>query len=372
MRMIFYHPVPIKEEGSSNRASQLRPAKMLAAFKNIGVIVDEVNGYGRERNRSIQSIKSNVENGMKYDFAYGENTTLPFALNERDHIPRCPFLDYSFFAWLKRENIPFGCFYRDVYWKFPEFRKDVTFFKWAVPLPFHYLDFYMLKKYSSVIFLPSLEMKEYLPFNSVKNNYAALPPGCEISERLAASNSRQPGKTINFFYVGGVTPPNYDMTPMFSFFSQPRQNLTFTLACRKEEWDALSEASFLQDHDQVILLHKTSNELSSHWGKASIFLALWGNVAYHNFAMPYKIFEAIGRCLPIITTSGTAAGAFVEKHGFGWAIEPKPSALENLVEQILTFPEMLREKRHKILCEQNKHTWEARAEEALSIITRRD
>lgn len=368
MRMIFYHPVPIEQGTPLNRASKLRPVRMLAAFKKIGITVDEVCGYGKERKAAIDSIKENYKNGIKYDFAYGENTTLPFMLNEKNHIPKYPFLDYSFFAWLKRKNIPFGCFYRDIYWKFPEFKNFSSLGKWLIPLFFHYMDVYLLKKLSSRLFLPSYLMQNYLPFNFIKTTFDSLPPGCDLDENVDdCCISGKKREILNFFYVGGVAPPNYDITPMLSFFSKKREDISFTLACRKNEWEELSKTISKNKIDNINLLHKSSEELIPYWRKSSVFLALWGDVTYRNFAMPFKIIESIGYGLPIITSKKTAVGCFVEKNGFGWAIEPNPTALEQLVELIKSNPDILKEKKLNIIKERSKHTWEARAQKVVNI-----
>ena len=125
MRMIFYYPWPIQENGTS--ADTIRPYKMLSAFKKIGIEVYEVTGYAKERKEKIQNVKKQVQKGVKIDFTYGENTLLPFLFNEKSRYPTHPLMDYMFFRWLKDQQIPFGLFYRDIHWRFPEFRKNLPF-----------------------------------------------------------------------------------------------------------------------------------------------------------------------------------------------------------------------------------------------------
>lgn len=54
-RMIFHIPLKINRERSS--ASQIRPLKMIEAFKKVGFEVDLVEGYGKERKKQIKKIK---------------------------------------------------------------------------------------------------------------------------------------------------------------------------------------------------------------------------------------------------------------------------------------------------------------------------
>ena len=102
---------------------------MLNAFKSIGYNVDIVMGYGKERKYSIGQIKRKIKDGVKYDFMYSESSTEPTILTEKNHIPMFPFLDFGFFSFCKRHGIKIGLFYRDVYWKFDEYKLSVSFVK---------------------------------------------------------------------------------------------------------------------------------------------------------------------------------------------------------------------------------------------------
>ncbi|NLE27464.1 MAG: glycosyltransferase [Clostridiaceae bacterium] len=369
MRIIFYHPAPIKENATS--ASGIRPAKMLNAFRTAGFEVDEVCGFGAERKVAINAIKKKVNQGIHYAFAYGENTTLPFALNEPSHFPLYPFLDYSFWYWLKQHNIPFGCFYRDFYWRFPEFRKGIAFHKWSVPLPFHFADIAFLTKTCTKLFLPSEGVASYLPFKNDKKLICALPPGCdEIADNSKDTTSYLDAELLNVFYVGGITPPNYDLSPMFDFFSQPKEKVNFTLCCREQEWlNIMKNKNYLNFNSEAInIIHKSGDELSPYWSSASVFLSLWGETPYHDFGAPFKFYEALGHGIPIITTRGTAAGDFVDTQGFGWAIEPTAHALASLMDHLLHNPALIKEKKERIRTERHKHTWTERARFAATVL----
>ena len=60
-RMIFHIPMKIDRNRAS--ASQIRPMKMIEAFKECGYEVVVVEGYGKERKRQIKEIKSNILKG---------------------------------------------------------------------------------------------------------------------------------------------------------------------------------------------------------------------------------------------------------------------------------------------------------------------
>ena len=67
-KCIFHIPNALDPMGTSG--SQVRPRKMLQAFKNIGYDVDVIMGYGKSRLRSIREIKKKIIEGVKYDFLY--------------------------------------------------------------------------------------------------------------------------------------------------------------------------------------------------------------------------------------------------------------------------------------------------------------
>lgn len=74
-RMIFH--IPIKIDLNRASASQIRPMKMIKAFKECGYDVVIVEGYGKERKKQIKEIKDNILKGIKYDFLYSESSTMP-------------------------------------------------------------------------------------------------------------------------------------------------------------------------------------------------------------------------------------------------------------------------------------------------------
>lgn len=132
-RMIFHIPMKIDRNRAS--ASQIRPMKMIEAFKECGYEVVVVEGYGKERKRQIKEIKSNILKGVKYDFLYSESSTMPTLLTEKNHLPLYPFLDFSFFAFCKKHGIKIGLFYRDIYWVF---KKKRSFKEWVAYIFYKY------------------------------------------------------------------------------------------------------------------------------------------------------------------------------------------------------------------------------------------
>ena len=365
-RMIYYYPAPILETSSS--ASGIRPRKMLEAFRNIGYDVDVVSGYTKERKQKIDKVRENVKNGVIYDFAYGEDTTLPFAMNDPSHIPFAPFMDYIFWWWMKKRNIPFGCFYRDMYWRFPEYRKGLAFHKWAAPLPFHYCDVFMLKRLSRCIFFPSVQCAKDLPFHVADSQIFALPPGCECEAINTKSTDNKNviwnrDNPLKLFYVGGILPPSYDISTIVNFTARMSLPVQLTICCREKEFQkVLADGIYKNINSPTIkMVHKPNDELKPYWSEADVFIVLRQKARYLKNAMPFKIYESIGWGLPIIISNGSAAADMVKENDFGWAIEPREEYLHNVLLSVISNPSILKDKQAKILNRRDEFTWEARA-----------
>lgn len=55
----------------------------------------------KKEKKKIKKIKSNIKEGIKYDFLYSESSTEPTLLTEKNHIPLYPFLDFGFLKYCK-------------------------------------------------------------------------------------------------------------------------------------------------------------------------------------------------------------------------------------------------------------------------------
>ena len=122
--MIFHAPFPLQPGRLA--ASILRPLAMRQAFADLGYRVMEVTGYAAQRRQAMRRVRAAIAAGAAPAFVYGENATIPNALTEPRHLPPHPLLDLSFFRDCQRAGVPVGIFYRDVYWRFPQFRKGIN------------------------------------------------------------------------------------------------------------------------------------------------------------------------------------------------------------------------------------------------------
>ncbi len=359
--MIFHHPLPIWDGGDSG--SKVRPVKMVEAFINIGYNVDTVSGYGYERKKAINRIRKAVEQGKQYDFIYSESSTMPTALTEVHHYPVYPLLDFGFFKWARNNSIPVGLFYRDVYWRFRHYKNNVNLFKRAVTIPFYKYDWLHYKRLVDHLFLPSLKIQSVLP-SSWNKTISALPPGChikspDIDQRVHNKSDRNSNSKLRLFYVGGVTPPVYNLRPLFQTISGLK-NLHLTLCCRNKEWDIARDLYVDNERENLNIIHLSGAGLQNCYEKMDIFALLWGPYEYTDLAMPVKVFESIGNGLPVLTFAGSEISRFIQREGVGWVINTVDEA-KTLLNHLSKNRFLIEEKKHSVLKVRENHTWEVRA-----------
>lgn len=356
--MIFHYPLPVKADGRTG--SEVRPYQMVRAFKEIGYDVELVAGYGADRKTAIKSVKKKYSRGFKPSFIYAESSTMPTMLTEKHHLPFYPQLDFAFFRWAKKESIPMGIFYRDIQWLYDFYRNQLSLLKRKIAEYFYRYDFRSYRELFDILYLPSLGMADVLPFEWPPERIKALPPGCVIEPQ---KNDREKSEGIlNLIYVGGVQPPVYDLSPLFMTLDKLAGLVNYRLIinCRQEEWEAVKNYYSHFDLHKATINHFSMVDLKEVYRRADIFILLWAGHQYLDFAMPVKLFEAIGQSLPIITLTGTEAARFISREGSGWVVENIAEAVR-LLHKLSIEPELIRAKENKILSVQNAHTWKTRA-----------
>jgi glycosyltransferase involved in cell wall biosynthesis len=342
---------------------------MRAGFEQIGYVVDTIWGKGEQRKRAIEVVKKNIESGIHYDFAYSESHTLPTFLTVRRYAPAYLFTDYSFFSLCQNAGIPLGLFYRDVHWRFDVYRQKISWFKQLVTMLFFHLDLLAYRQWVDVLFLPDMRMLRYVRFWPAFKPAYALPSGCivDIQDHPDTHTNH-----LNLLYVGGVGTSLYDIRNLLegvSYAVQQGVSVHLTICCRREEW-----ASRPPDYDQwsgnwLTIVHNAGEELRQLYQTHDIALIYSRSHPYRAFAMPFKLFEAIGAGLPLIVTGDTAVGDFVNQWDCGWVIEEHPLQLTELLHRLAEHRQEMKDKAKNVRRIQQQHTWASRARQVADVLT---
>jgi glycosyltransferase involved in cell wall biosynthesis len=287
-----------------------------------------------------------------------ENSTLPFWLTDHDHFPRKPFMELRFFKYLKRNNIPCGIFYRDMYWMFDD-EYPLQGYKRKIMRSIYKLEYKLYKTYFSNFFLPSMEMNDYIKFPERKTS--SLPPGGE--NLLDYSKDNHTG--LNIIYVGGIS-VRYGLLKMLEAINQvyeKNRNVKLHLVCRKEEYVQNEEIfNKFKDNEWLTVYHANGEKLKEIYKKADLGIIPIEKNTYNDFAVPVKLFEYISYGLPIIATNCNAQTKIINEDNLGLITEDSSEDIARKI-QLLMDEELrskLKENVSKTLL--SKHLWLHRAE----------
>ena len=354
MKIIFHHPLPLNPNAKS--ASGIRPLRMLEAFRRIGYEVNLVVGYAAERARAIAEIRRNVQSGVKYDFVYSESSTMPTILTEKHHLPLHPLLDRSFFQFCKGENIPIGVFYRDIYWRFESYGRDLNPVKRWVAKAAYWYELNTYKHTLNRLFLPSSEMAEYVPLVHT-SIMTALPPGHD-GILNGTPGKRDKSQPLKLFYVGGMS-DHYRLHKLFEAVVD-LPGVELIICTREGEWNK-QKLEYRTDVPNIRIVHKTGKAMKEELRQCDIAVLFVQPQEYWGFASPVKLYEYLGEQKPILASKGTLAGKFVEENKIGWSIPYEVDAVKRLLERLAVSSEEFEPIYSNLAKVAPLHTWEARA-----------
>ncbi|MBP0048089.1 hypothetical protein H9C73_05025 [Marinobacterium sp. AK62] len=363
MKIIYHHPLPLDAKSSS--ASGIRPSRMLSAFIALGHDVDLVTGFSSERKKIILEINEKIKNGKKYDFCYSESSTMPTVLTDPHHLPLHPFLDWGFFSFCKKNNIPIGLFYRDIYWRFENYAKGLNPIKKAVAKVSYGFDLWVYERTLSKLYLPSLKMGAYVPHVS-PSLFAALPPGHVSPDIVTQPVSDLGIRPLKLFYVGGMS-SHYQMHELFkAVLNLP--DVQLVLCTREAEWRSVQH-EYPALSPNIKIVHLSGIEMEAQLQACDIAVLFVKPQEYWDFASPVKLFEYLGFQKPILASEGTLAGRFVKEQGIGWSLPYNMNAVMKLLEALHQRPVLFNPIYEKLKQVAPQHSWQARAEQVIKDLT---
>ncbi|WP_337078501.1 hypothetical protein [Acinetobacter pittii] len=355
LNIIFHCPFPLDLNAKS--ASGIRPIKILQAFRDLGCNVDLVTGYSRERRLAINEIKRKIKNGHQYSFVYSESSTMPTALTDPHHLPLNPFLDFNFFKFLKNNNIKIGLFYRDIHWKFDHYGKGLPWYKKQLALFFYYFDLKKYNEYIDIFYLPSWQMAKYINFID-QDKINVLPPAHDFYSYSCNTFLSAPLKLL---YVGGIG-EGYKLHYLFQVLNLI-DNIQLTVCTRENDWLKVKE-EYGEFSKNIQIVHENSKGLDILYEQADICVLFVEPKDYWEFAVPFKLYEYIGRNKPILCCSNTLVGDFVYNNNIGWAIDYNLEALTLFLKGV-TYSE-IQEKMINVQKISKNETWVARVKKVLA------
>lgn len=364
IRLGFHYPNALATTASGG--SSLRPAKMFEAFTDLGCEVLDLTGESPRRSGALRAARS-----AELDAVYSECVTVPTVLADADHRPRHPLADPRFFQHLRDRGVPSGLFYRDVYWRFPEYREALAPARRIPTIAAYAADLWWYRRYVDVLFLPSVDMAEVLPAQLRHPRPVALPPGASphsISGTEDGDRGTPPSTNelrtneLRVFYVGSTLPPFYDIDWLLGAVTSMDQ-ARLRLCCPESERSRLLADPRASD-PRVEIIHESADQLLPHYRWADLASVAFAPHPYRSFSMPIKAFEAIGAGVPLLATRATAIGSLVERDALGFPVENAEHLLETL-RRLAASGDELRTVTDRVRAASELHTWRRRAEQVL-------
>ena len=363
-RCIFYLPYKLDEKAMGAR--MMRPRKMKKAFEDIGYEVFSITGVSEERRKLIRQVKKEIRNGVKYDFIYMEAHTEPTLLTDPSHLPTHPFLDFGFLRFLKKNNIRIGLFYPDIYWKFDSYGVGLPMWKKKGALWCYQYEMSQYKKLMNKFYLPNYRVAKYLEKEGLTDIIDELPPG---SENLQVKEEHKyTGDPIKLFYVGGIG-GHYQIGKLIQAVNSNKKYL-LTICCRKAEWEKEKEKLQIGSGDQIRIVHLSGDELEKEYAEADICCMIFERDYYVDMAIPYKAFEYLGNEKPVIATSNTAIGDFVEENNVGWCVNNDAGEIGILLNKIASHPELFFAAKKQCRRAKSENLWTVRAQKVADDLSR--
>lgn len=366
--MIFHTPYPLNREATS--ASGIRPVRMRDAFEQLGYEVTEITGFSADRRRAIKDVKRRIRAGEKFEFVYSESSTMPTALTDPHRLPLHPRFDLSFLGFCKRNGVPTGLFYRDIYWNSPAYLDSVSR---VVALGTRRLYHSDLRRYRSVltrIFVPSLKMASVMPHTDLAQ-CTALPPASDPVETQAP---RDPG---SMFYVGALG-HYYRLHEAVRAFDElgalPNElgepgDPPFTLCTSAALWESKrAEYAPLMTRGATRVVHANGAQLEPYYQGSALGCLFMEPIAYREFAAPLKMYEYLAHGRPIVATEGSLAAQFVAENGVGWVVPYTAEALRALLARLRAAPEEYEAVAARVRSVRHEHSWAARAAQAAAAL----
>lgn len=358
---LFHIPYIIDPERNPS-APQIRPTMLRGAFEELGIDVYEISGSSSQRKAKINSAVKELREGKRFDFLYSECATIPTLLTDPDHFPHGGLADFRLFKECHAFGIPSGLFYRDIYWMFPDFDRQYGAIKaWLMKILYKY-DLHAYSKYIDALFVPSEGFGSFMVSKVGIDlpTLSCLPPGCMVGHNLARAGSGLDGQ-LNILYVGGISGKGmYDMRELFSAVG----SLDFArlvVCVREREWDSVK--SYYEDYlaPNIEIVHKSGDDLKELYEWADLGALLFHPNAYRSFAMPFKVFEYLGMCLPMIASARTSVASLVKENGWGWDCDFNASSISLLLIKLQRDKSLLRMAARRCLDDRERNTWKARA-----------
>lgn len=316
--------------------SRVRPYRMYEAFREKGYDVLLISGDLQSRKDSFKKAGDKIG---RCKFCYIEPSTYPVH----------PY-DYIIYTAVYRRKVPIGVFYRDAYYRFPEWWGKSGYKKYELLLRYK-ADWTLFRSLAKAIFFPTETMAGYFNFDT----RVPLPPGAE--EKFI---NRKKETVDTAVYVGGMSERYGGKLLLESFREINRsRKLALNLVCRRDE-RVFTEG--YEDDPWLNIYHVSGRELDEVYEKSDFAVIPILKNDYNDFAMPVKLFEYLSYGLPVVSTDCLEMARFINDNGVGIVAGDNTERFAAALEKMSGDTVLYESLRRNVTDAVNKNLWIHRVE----------
>ena len=355
-KLLYLTYIPM--DAAPTSGSSVRPLKMKEAFEGLDIEVKTFGGINNDlrlRKEIVKEIDALIKK-WKPDACYIEPPSGPMFY----------FGDILLIKKIHRMGIPISLFYRDAYWKYPEYSTErklsaIEKIKRFIIKQMQIHQWNVFKKSIDLIYFPSITMaKEFdCPHKDV------LPPGGFIPTAVEKTELSRP---VQFIFVGGAAKNHGTFMTLEAFEKLNKSTLRGILiyVCPKTQWEGLG-IDKEKYNSWLEVIHTSGDEnLKPLYERADVAVLIAPRTFYRDFAVPIKIFEYISYLKPILVTNCTETAKIVESNHVGWITEDNAENVYQQLQELCTQPEEILKVREHMKDARSQNLWISRAEKVVN------
>lgn len=341
--------------------SSVRPQKMKEAFESLDVEVKTYDGMNNDlnaRRKTVSEIKKLLRT-WNPDVCYIEPPSGPMFY----------WGDIGLIKLIHKKGIPSAIFYRDAYWRYPEY-----FITKETPIKERFKQFIikLLQLYQWKVFTGNIDII-YFTSQTVAHDFicphkALMPPGSfipEIREKTVISNP------VQFIFVGGADKNHGTFLTIDAFEKVNRNEMKAKLyyICPENQWRGLG-INQEKYKDWLEVVHTSGDEqLKKYYEKADVAVLTAPRTEYRDLAVPIKIFEYISYLKPMLVTNCTETAKIVNDNQIGWVVEDNVDDVAEKIKDIILHPDDIMVKKEKMEVVRENNLWVSRARKILNELS---
>lgn len=338
--------------------SSVRPQKINRAFEELNIEIETIDGINNnfsKRKKAVAQAKELLKT-WKPDMCYIEPPSGPMFYHG----------DVRLIKLLHKKKIPTAIFYRDAYWKYPEYAQEkkqstIEWIKHSIIRGMQIYQWNIFRKNIDIIYFPSVTMAK--EFDCLHKDI--LPPGGFVPE---AKEKKELSEPLQFIFVGGAA-RNYGTFLTIESFEKLNEDgikAKLIYVCPEEQWKGLGIDGEKYKEWLEVVHTSGDNNLQPYYERADVALLTAPRTFYRDFAVPIKIFEYMSYLKPILVTNCTETARIVRENQMGWICKDNVASIVESLQYLCSCPKAIMQIRDQMKEVRDNNLWVSRAKKVIT------